>query len=159
MTWVAATKEEASAARADGQQVRFGPGGWQVWDQDLVKEAEEVFEEVRGPIAKTKDGQYVPNYVTCECGEAYLVEAEHMRYSEAHKKWTKGYSAVEAEEKLSAYPPGHPTPTLAFGVNHICERCKAKDKKGLDYYPDRDSAPHNRFPCRRCNGHGVRPND
>lgn len=156
--WVKATKEEASAAREDGQQVRFGSGGWQVWDQDLVQEAKEVFEEVRGPIAKTKDGKYVPNYQDCECGEAYIVKAEHEKFSETHKKWAKGYTTVDTEEKLSAYPRNHPTPQLAIGVNHICERCGAKNKKGLDYYPDRDSRPENRFPCRRCNGHGIQPN-
>ena len=157
--WVKASKTEAAEARDQGGHVKFTAEGWfveRVDTSDLTSKAAEVFEDMRGPLAKTKGGQYVPNYKKCDCGEMYVVEDEHKKYSDRHKKWSKGFT--ELDEIETAYPVNHPTPRLEVGVNKVCERCKARNKKGEDFYPDPSSRPENRYPCRLCNGHGVRPN-
>jgi hypothetical protein len=172
--WVKATKDEAQAARTNGKPVKFTSEGWMVEGgdargpdtgdtpdtmtaSDLTKEAEAVF----SPLRQNPDGTWAANYVECDCGERYLVKAEHEKKSPRHKAWAKG-EQVEVEVPKqpipTAYPPRAPTPKLEVGVNKLCERCKAKNKKGESYYPDPDSKPDRRYPCRLCNGHGVRPN-
>jgi hypothetical protein len=174
MSWRPASKDEAQAARSAGLPVKFTPTGWEIEEgggpetaiDDLTKQAADIFEDMIGPPAKplqrTSEGRYVTNWIECECGEQYVVRSEHERSSARHKQWSKGGMGQEVpvppQPLYSAYPRGAPTPRLEMGVNKICERCGAKNKKGEDYYPDKDSRPENRFPCRRCNGHGVRPN-
>jgi len=162
-----ATKEEAQEARTSGRPVRFSSIGWEVdfpfaepdehVAEDLYAKAEEVF----SPLRALPDGTWVTNYVECDCGERYIVESEHKKMSQRHKQWSKGFQVeveVPKQPTPTAYPPNTPTPKLTIGANMLCERCKAKNKKGQDYYPDPDSKETNRYPCRLCNGHGVRPN-
>jgi hypothetical protein len=160
--WTKASQEEAQRARTNGKPVRFTSDGWFIGVDlaeeakgDLTKEAEATFR----PII-VKDGQYVTNYQECVCGEQYLVEEDHERTSRRHKEWADGRIEVPVPPQplASAYPVGIPTPKLVLGMNKVCERCKAKDRKGESYYPDPDSRAKNRYPCKRCNGHGVRPN-
>ena len=175
MGWIKATKDEAQSARTNGQPVKFTSEGWMVQgNSDLVPQAEAEFKDMLpqakatfsdlSPLRRTEDGKYATAYVECPCGQAYLVKSEHEKFSAQHKKWAKGYSEVPTttpqpmEEGLSIYPVGVPTPPLELGVNKLCSKCKAKNKKGLDYYPDPDSRQTNRYPCRSCNGHGVKPN-
>jgi len=170
--WVKATKDEAQAARNAGKPVKFTSEGWMVEGgdargrppgpderattaSDLTSEAEAVFR----PLTY-EGGQYVTNYTACECGEQYLEKGSHVRTSARHKQWERGEVEVHVPPQplMGAYPRGMATPRLEMGVNKLCERCKAKNKKGEDYYPDPNSRPDNRYPCRLCNGHGIRPN-
>lgn len=112
-----------------------------------------------GPMVKTPDGRYVTQYQECACGEQFLVKSEHEGSSKRHKEYLRGGIEVEVPPQpiIGAFPRGS-TPVLELGKVIICGRCQARDKKGMDYYPDRDSSPTNRFPCKRCLGHGVVPN-
>jgi len=179
VTWVKATKDEAQSARTNGRPVKFTSAGWMVEGgdaggegrqvgqvlpeggettaSDLTKEAEAVF----SPLRALPDGTWVTNYIECDCGERYIVESEHKRASQRHKLWARGYQVeveVPKQPTPTAYPPNTPTPKLTIGENMLCSRCKAKNKKGESYYPDPDSKADRRYPCRLCNGHGVRPN-
>jgi len=135
--------------------------------QDMTEythEMEELRERVGGgptPLQlDKKTGTYSTPWKECECGEQYLVQAEHERRSSRHKEWATGGIEVPVPPQplYDQYPRGIPTPALELGVNKVCTRCGAKNKRGEDYYPDRDSRADRRFPCRRCNGHGVIPN-
>jgi|WetSurSiteA1Bulk_404760.scaffolds.fasta_scaffold13443_4 hypothetical protein len=160
--WVDATLNEKGAAIVD----------------DLTKEAAAVFTDMAeythemetlaervggGPTPLQHDkktGLYTTPWRECECGEQYLVHMEHERTSERHKTWATGGIEVPVPHQPLAdmYQRGVATPALELGVNKVCPRCGAQNKKGEDYYPDRDSRADRRIPCRRCNGHGVIPN-
>jgi hypothetical protein len=120
-----------------------------------------TIEDIRSapPIVPTKDGQWLNQYQECDCGERYLVQDEHVAKSPRHRRWLQGNMEVELPRLMAqgAYSVDEPTPQLEIGKVVICSRCKAKDKKGMSYYPDRESKPDNRYPCIRCNGHGVLP--
>lgn len=176
--WARVPDDELDQARADKAagkvELRWKDGWWARPIELGVQRNSQPVQPVRDPmrpsatiedirkappIVKTESGTYTHQYQECDCGEQYLVKSEHERTSPRHKKWMRGDIEVEVPPQplMSAFPPG-PTPRLELGRVVICGRCKAKDKKGEDYFPDRDSPPHNRFPCRRCNGHGVLPN-
>lgn len=131
---------------------------------EYTHEVEELAERVGGgptPLQHDKKtGLYSTPWSECECGEQYLVKKEHDRTSDRHREWASGGIEVPVPPQpiVDMYQKGTPTPKLEVGVNKVCPRCGAKDKKGEDYYPDRDSRADRRFPCRRCNGHGVVPN-
>ncbi len=145
---------------------------------DLTKEAAAVFRDMTeythemetlaervggGPTPLQHDkktGVYSTPWRECECGEQYLVHMEHERTSVRHKTWATGGIEVPVPHQPLAdmYQRGIATPALELGINKVCPRCGAMNKKGEDYYPDRDSKADRRFPCRRCNGHGVIPN-
>ena len=118
-----------------------------------------TIEDIRNapPVVCTSDGQWLNQYIECDCGERYIILEEHVAKSSRHRKWTQGNMEVELPKMadLGAFPADAETPPLEFGKVVICSRCKAKDKKGESYFPDRDSRPDQRYPCIRCNGHGV----
>jgi hypothetical protein len=161
---------------------RFGEHGWSMPEDkditsDLTKEAAEVFrdmgeyvkemKELEGrvgggplPMQRNLDGTYDTPWRECECGEQYLVHMEHEGTSIRHKEWATGgiEVPVPTQPLPDQYPRDVPTPRLEMGVSKICPRCKAMNKNGETYYPDPDSRVTRRYPCRRCNGHGVVPN-
>lgn len=177
--WVAIGPEELEEARGQKDQglveLRFRAG---VWEKRSISQPERTvsapdppkpsnrklgrtatIEDIKSapPIVCTSDGRWLNQYTECDCGERYIILEEHVAKSPRHKKWERGSMEVELPRMadIGAFPVGAETPPLEFGKVVICSRCKAKDKKGEDYYPDRESKPENRYPCVRCNGHGV----
>ena len=180
--WADVTAEELETVKLLRDQglveMRFSSGCWQkrtkASDPPIVKTPDPprakrleragktvTIEDIRkaSPIVITSDGRWLNQYRECDCGERYLVESEHVAKSPRHRRWTQGNMEVELPRQMAqgAFSLDEPTPPLEIGRVVICSRCKAKDKKGLDYYPDRESKPESRFACIRCNGHGVLP--
>lgn len=179
--WVAVDPAELDEARGQKDQglieLRFRAGAWEKRSisqpERTVSEPEPpkpsisrpklgrtaTIDDIKNasPIVRTSDGRWLNQYRECDCGERYIIYEEHVAKSPRHKKWEQGSMEVELPRMadIGAFPPGADTPPLEFGKVVICSRCKAKDKKGETFYPDKESKPDNRYPCVRCNGHGV----
>lgn len=177
--WVEVPPDELEAARAAGLKLRFNAGRWEKRSGSQPERTERTVSEPEPPkpsIHRTRgaatvedvrnaraivysEGVWRNQYRECDCLARYIDLDTHLRESARHRRWADGHMESELEQRSpEAFPVDAPTPRFELGMVVICSRCKAKDKKGEDYYPDRNSKPANRYPCIRCNGHGVLKN-
>ena len=171
--WVKVPLNELAAARKakdDGLvELRWKDGWWQrphslgVAGNDPVDPVTDpLITKIRnsGPLARKDDGTYVVQYRECDCGEQYLVKTEHERESPRHRQWKMGGIEIEVPPQplMGSFPPKAEKPVLELGAVIICGKCKARDKKGLDYFPDPRSKAPNYYRCQRCDGLGLVPN-
>lgn len=171
--WVEVPPDELEAARAAGLKLRFSAGRWERASEPAPERRVEEPAAPKPSIHRTRgaatvedirnaraivysEGVWRNQYRECDCLARYIDLDTHLRDSARHRRWEAGHMESELEQKSpEAFPANQPTPRFELGVVVICSRCKAKDKKGEDYYPDKNSKPENRYPCIRCNGHGV----
>ena len=108
--------------------------------------------------------RYVVAEQTCEeCGEPYVIKAQHERFSSRHKQWVKGHLehpeiAVPQQDPTWMFPEDFDLSGIVFGETVICPRCKGTRirRKGV---VDAVCMEHDgKHKCIRCNGHGLIPN-